>query len=74
MEIELVGHHQDDYPKPIHTIEVKYTANPAPSDARGIERFLARFPRLARRGFVVCRVNRPEQLTRRVRAIPWEQL
>ena len=55
-------------------IEVKYTANPAPSDARGVERFLARFPRLARRGLVVCRVDRPEQLTRNVQAIPWEQL
>jgi predicted AAA+ superfamily ATPase len=61
-------------PRQVIPIEVKYTANPDPSDARGIERFLARFPRLARRGFVVCRADRPEQLTRHVRAIPWEQL
>jgi putative redox protein len=26
MEIELVGYHQDEYPKPMHTIEVKYIA------------------------------------------------
>ena len=25
MEIELIGRHQDEYPKPIHTVEVKYT-------------------------------------------------
>lgn len=26
LEIELIGHQNDDYPKPFHTIEVKYTA------------------------------------------------
>jgi putative redox protein len=26
LEIELVAHHNDDYPKPFHTIEVKYIA------------------------------------------------
>ena len=26
LEIELIGHHNGDYPKPIHTIEVKYIA------------------------------------------------
>lgn len=40
----------------------------------GVEHFLDRYPRLARRGFVVCLAPRPEQLTRRVRAIPWDEL
>ena len=26
LEIEVVGHHNDDYPKPFHTVEVKYIA------------------------------------------------
>src|SRR5262249_49937677 len=61
-------------PKEVIPIEVKYTKNPRPADASGIEHFLARQPRKARRGFVVCRCPRPEQLSRHVLAIPWEDL
>jgi len=55
-------------------IEAKFTRNPRPEDARGIELFLDRYPQKTRRGFVVCRCARPEQLTDRVLAIPWEEL
>jgi len=61
-------------PRELIPIEVKYTRNPRPADAQAIEHFLSRHPRLARRGFVVCRAARQEQLTRRVRAIPWGDL
>ncbi len=54
-------------------IEVKWTTRPAPSDARHIETFLDEYPRRARRGFVVCRCDRPQQLTKRVVALPWEE-
>jgi predicted AAA+ superfamily ATPase len=61
-------------PREVIPIEVKYTQSPRPSDARGIEHFLKRHAGLARRGFLVCRTRRAEQLTPHVRAIPWQVL
>jgi predicted AAA+ superfamily ATPase len=55
-------------------IEVKWTARPRPEDARHIERFLDEHRTRARRGVVVCRCPEPQQLTRRVQAIPWSRL
>lgn len=61
-------------PRGVVPIEVKHTANPRPADARGLEHFLARHPGLARRGYLVCRALRREQLTERVQAVPWQEL
>ena len=55
-------------------IEVKWTARPRPADARHVETFIDQFPSRARRGLVVCRCERAQQLTDRVRAIPWHDL
>lgn len=55
-------------------IEVKWTERPRPEDARHVELFLDRFGNRAKRGLVVCRCERPQQLTDRVTAIPWSQL
>jgi predicted AAA+ superfamily ATPase len=55
-------------------IEVKWTARPRPADARHLETFIDQFPTRARRGLVVCRCERAQQLTDRVRAIPWHDL
>jgi predicted AAA+ superfamily ATPase len=55
-------------------IGVKWTSRPRPADARHVETFLDQFPTRARRGFVVCRCERAQQLTDRVRAIPWHDL
>jgi predicted AAA+ superfamily ATPase len=55
-------------------IEVKWTARPRPSDARHLEAFIEQYPSRTRRGLLVCRCTRPEQLTDRVRAIPWHAL
>jgi hypothetical protein len=55
-------------------IEVKYPENPRPTDASGVERFIERYRAHCRRGFVICRVARAEQLTRHVRAIPWHAM
>ncbi len=63
-----------ELPREAIPIEVKSTERPRPEDARGVERFLDRYPGLSRRGIVVCRCSRPEQMTRRVRAIPWQSL
>lgn len=55
-------------------IEVKWTERPQPADARHVETFLSTYPSRARRGFVVCRCERAQQLTERVTAIPWSEL
>ncbi len=55
-------------------IEVKYTRNPRAADARHAEHFIKRHAKLSRRGFVICRAPRQEQLTRHLRAIPWDHL
>lgn len=52
-------------------VEVKWTANPRPNDARHLETFLSEYPARSRRGMLVCRCTRPEQLTERVVAVPW---
>ena len=69
-EVDLIV----ETPREVIPLEVRYTARPRPADAQGIERFIARYPRLARRGFVVCRAPRPERLSRHVRALPWQEL
>ncbi len=56
------------------SIEVKWTARPRPSDARHLETFIDEFPTPARPGLVVCRCERAQQLSDRVRAIPWQEL
>lgn len=55
-------------------IEVKWTARPRPADARHLETFLDEFPGRARRGLLICRCAYPQQLTDRVRALPWHAL
>lgn len=52
-------------------IEVKWTERPRPADARALEVFLDQYPTRARRGLLVCRCPQAQQLTDRVRAIPW---
>ncbi|HET7291877.1 MAG TPA: DUF4143 domain-containing protein [Vicinamibacteria bacterium] len=61
-------------PKETIPIEAKYTTNPRPADARGLESFLSRYGNRARRGLLVCRAPRAQQLTPRVRAVPWNEL
>jgi uncharacterized protein len=55
-------------------IEVKWTERPRPEDARHLELFLDRFPTRSKSGFLVCRVERAQQLTDRVTALPWTSL
>jgi hypothetical protein len=55
-------------------VEVKWTSRPRPADARHVEIFLDQHPERTRRGVIVCRCSRPEQLTARVRATPWDWL
>jgi len=61
-------------PKEDIPIEVKWTSRPRPVDARHLETFLDEYPTRARRGFLVCRCPQAQQLTDRVRALPWSSL
>jgi predicted AAA+ superfamily ATPase len=55
-------------------LEVKWTENPRPTDARHVELFLDTYPKRSRQGFVVCRAPRAIRLTDRVTALPWQEL
>lgn len=55
-------------------VEVKWTERPAASDCRHLRRFLDEHSATARRGYLVCRCERPMQLDERITAIPWSAL
>jgi predicted AAA+ superfamily ATPase len=52
-------------------IEVKWTESPSRDDARHLIAFLDEQGPRARHGYVVCRCPRPQQVERRVTAVPW---
>jgi predicted AAA+ superfamily ATPase len=54
-------------------IEVKWTENPHPGDAKHIKTFLHEYQN-AKNGYVVSRVNRKQKLADRIFAIPWQEL
>jgi len=69
-EVDFVwGTPREDVP-----IEVKWSTRPRVADARHVEAFLDLYPDRARHGLVVCRCQHVEQLTKRVRAVPWSML
>ena len=55
-------------------IEVKLTTSPKQSDAKHLEVFMDEYDKKARRAFIVCRVQVAQQITPRVKAIPWKDL
>lgn len=55
-------------------IEVKWTENPTPQDARHLRSFLAEHPTQSTTGYVVCRCPRPAKLAPNITAIPWWML
>lgn len=55
-----------------YPVQVKWTVQPTPGDARHVSSFLAeQGPVAAPLGFVVCRCERPALLADRVVALPW---
>lgn len=60
--------------KRVVPIEVKWTDRPSPHDARQLESFLELHSKSAKLGYVICRCPRPQQLTERVLALPWQML
>lgn len=55
-------------------IEVKWTENPSPKDARHLRTFLSEHPSKTSEAYVVCRCPRPAKLAENVTAIPWWML
>jgi predicted AAA+ superfamily ATPase len=55
-------------------IEVKWTERPTLTDARHLLTFLGEHRRQARRGYVICRCERPLALHDNVTALPWSCL
>lgn len=52
-------------------VEVKWTDNPSPSDARHIVAFLREHARAASHGFLICRCQEPQRIHEQVTALPW---
>jgi predicted AAA+ superfamily ATPase len=52
-------------------VEVKWTDNPTPSDARHLLTVLGEHPKQARHGYIVCRCAAPLRLHDNVTALPW---
>lgn len=55
-------------------IEVKWTENPGPSDARHLLTFLQEHSRQATRGYLICRCAKPQALNDRITALPYRYL
>lgn len=52
-------------------IEVKWTENPALTDARHLLAFLGEHPTQAKHGYIICRCRQPLRLHDKVTALPW---
>jgi predicted AAA+ superfamily ATPase len=52
-------------------VEVKWTENPSPTDARHLLTFLAENPKRAKHAYIICRCERPLRLHDKVTALPW---
>lgn len=61
-------------PREVAPVEVKWTRNPRPTDARHVELFLDAHAGRTHRGYVVCRCARPLRLGERATAVPWHML
>ena len=66
-EIDFIVEHAGE----ITPIEVKWTENPTPSDARHLLKFLEEQDGKANHAYVICRCAFPMQLHPRVTALPW---
>jgi uncharacterized protein len=54
-------------------VEIKWTDSPRHKDIRHLETFLKLHQGIASRGFLVCRIDKPRQMSENIMAIPWNQ-
>ncbi|MBI4597657.1 MAG: ATP-binding protein [Candidatus Omnitrophica bacterium] len=66
-EVDWVIDHDGAYTP----VEVKWTDRPQLGDVRGLEIFLQEYAS-SKQGYLVCRVPRNMQLSRRITAVPWQ--
>ena len=59
-------------PKEIIPIEVKWSENPNHQDIKQLEKFIIENPN-ANKGYLICRVSEPRQLSENILALPWDQ-
>lgn len=55
-------------------VEVKWTDGPRLSDIRHLTSFITEYSKQAYRGYLICRCDRPLQLSSQVTALPWWML
>lgn len=60
-------------PDEVIPVEIKWTDKPSPQDAQHVETFIELHSNRSRRGYVVCRCPKRQQLTSHVVAIPWNE-
>ena len=70
VEVDFIVEHRGK----LIPIEVKWTDRPDASDARHLRGFLRDHKKVASIGYVVCRCQRPLELTPQIHAIPWWML
>jgi len=69
-EVDLILETPDE----VIPIEIKWTTSPQVSDVRALEAFLKDYPKIAHRGFIVCRIPYRLQITKHILAIPYRDL
>jgi predicted AAA+ superfamily ATPase len=60
-------------PDEVIPVEIKWTDSPKPRDIRHLNKFLDLHSDIAERGYLVCRVDRPRKLDKRIVALPWDR-
>jgi len=60
-------------PDEVTPIEIKWTDAPKSRDIRHLNKFLDLHSDVAKRGYLICRVDRPRKLSDRIVALPWNQ-
>ena len=60
-------------PDAVIPVEIKWTDSPKPRDIRHLNKFLDLHSDIAEQGYLVCRVDRPRKLDKRIVALPWDR-
>jgi len=66
-EVDYIVEHAGE----LTPVEVKWTENPALTDARHLLTFLREHPKKAKHAYIICRCDRPLRLHDKVTALPW---
>lgn len=59
-------------PDEVIPVEIKWTDSPKPRDIRHLNKFIELHENIAKRGYLVCRVDKPRKLSDEIVALPWD--